>query len=437
VLLDDADNPAVSDFGLVKSADDDGPATDPCMPGVGSAETHPSGPRRSKTLVGAVLGTRSYMSPEQANGRADRPDPRWDVWALGVMLHELVTGQLPRSSDAPERLLDASQPDNPSASTIRTDLDPRLAQIIGRCLARDPARRYPNGAAVAAELGHWLRRGHRVAKMVAVAVLFLATVGLAAGAIRPRNRPDPNAADAIVKEIQDELRAGKTVDLIGPDGNLRWFQVVSRTCGDGPYVTDLTSGGRMLWVRNDQMILVDLPPTGLDRYRFEVEVEQQTAGPTTDIGVYAGRHTQISKSGEPVDCFATLIFNNTTPVFDKEPPGWWTMGMRTVRQFPLNRGGSWVDMRQFRMGRYIPGPQGNKWHKLAVEVAPVGLKWYFDGEQVGGIAIPVDPGEQANFIEQARLMPASIDFSPGGGYGLVVHHGAATFRNVRLMPLEP
>ncbi len=105
ILIDEKGQPAVSDFGLVKDVSDSTPG-DPLPGGEGSAETKPSGAKRSRTMVGAAVGTRAYMSPEQAAGLTHLANPKWDVWALGVILHQLLTGQLPKSSEAPERLLD-------------------------------------------------------------------------------------------------------------------------------------------------------------------------------------------------------------------------------------------------------------------------------------------------------------------------------------------
>ncbi|HKB02645.1 MAG TPA: serine/threonine-protein kinase, partial [Gemmataceae bacterium] len=118
VLLDASGRPAVSDLGLVKTIGDDSSANGPVAPGSGGSETRPSGAKRSRTVAGTVLGTRSYMCPEQAAGLTHLANPRWDVWALGVILHQLLTGELPPSSEAPERLLNPNEPDNPVPSEV-------------------------------------------------------------------------------------------------------------------------------------------------------------------------------------------------------------------------------------------------------------------------------------------------------------------------------
>jgi predicted ATPase/transcriptional regulator with XRE-family HTH domain/Tfp pilus assembly protein PilF len=98
------------------------------------------------TQVGAVLGTVAYLSPEACRG--EQPDPAGDIWALGVTLVEMLTGRHPYLQDNVAATLMAitGQP----AET--TGIPPRLAGLIDRMLARDPAQRIDNARQVAAEL---------------------------------------------------------------------------------------------------------------------------------------------------------------------------------------------------------------------------------------------------------------------------------------------
>jgi len=105
------------------------------------------------TLQGATLGTPAYMSPEQAS--ASELTDRSDVYSLGVVAFELLAGQKPFVADAPEAYMIAHVKDAPpELGRIRPDIDPFLAGLVGRCLAKDPAAR-PSAAAVA---GAVLRR---------------------------------------------------------------------------------------------------------------------------------------------------------------------------------------------------------------------------------------------------------------------------------------
>ncbi len=134
VLLTADGTPKVTDFGLAKR-------------GLGSDLTHTQD----------VLGTPAYMAPEQASGRTKFVGPEADVWALGVMLYELLCGQRPIDAPNPLELMAAvAKADVPKLRdrfpTVPTD----LALIAHKCLSGDPRDRYPTAGALATDLRNWL-----------------------------------------------------------------------------------------------------------------------------------------------------------------------------------------------------------------------------------------------------------------------------------------
>ncbi|MDP2988531.1 serine/threonine-protein kinase, partial [Hydrogenophaga sp.] len=105
----------------------------------------------SKTKTGMVLGTPSFMSPEQLAGL--HVDGRSDLYSLGVMLFQLLTGSLPLKGDSMAALMYqiANQP-APSVRSLRPDLSQALADVLERALAKSPADRFQSGAELAAQL---------------------------------------------------------------------------------------------------------------------------------------------------------------------------------------------------------------------------------------------------------------------------------------------
>lgn len=100
------------------------------------------------TQAGAVVGSLPYMSPEQLFGDAD--DIRSDIYALGVMLFEMVTGQRPFAKERPEALMFAIvNTAAPSVRSLRPDAPAGLEQILADCLQKDPAQRPASAGAVA------------------------------------------------------------------------------------------------------------------------------------------------------------------------------------------------------------------------------------------------------------------------------------------------
>ena len=107
----------------------------------------------SRTKTGMVLGTPSFMSPEQLSGQ--HVDGRSDLYSLGVMLYQMLTGQLPLRGDSMAALMYQIANQEPArVCDLRPELPPQLADILSRALAKSPIQRYQTGAELAAELQH-------------------------------------------------------------------------------------------------------------------------------------------------------------------------------------------------------------------------------------------------------------------------------------------
>lgn len=187
VLVDSNGQPHITDFGLARR---------------NSGEI-------TCTHDGQMLGTPAYMSPEQAAGMSHEADHRSDVYSLGVMLFELLTGELPFRGNVRAVLKAIVESDAPSPRRLRHDIPRDLATICMKCLEKDPGRRYATSMDLAADLRRFLdglpiharpigrvertwrvcARNRTVASLAATAALLLCVaVGIAAiswrGAVR-------------------------------------------------------------------------------------------------------------------------------------------------------------------------------------------------------------------------------------------------------------
>lgn len=105
------------------------------------------------TNSGAIMGTPAYMPPEQASGKTHDLTPRSDVYALGAVLYEVLTGVPPHDAGSMEELLAKIVGSDPVAPRkLRGDIPSDLETIVLKCLDKDPARRYPTAAELADDL---------------------------------------------------------------------------------------------------------------------------------------------------------------------------------------------------------------------------------------------------------------------------------------------
>lgn len=141
ILVDNTGAPRIIDFGVARASDKENVLA------------------TMQTNAGQIIGTLQYMSPEQCSGSSDNVDVRTDVYALGVVLYELLSGELPYDLSTlglAEALMVVTQDRAPSLSTEHAQFKGDLGVISGKALAKDRAERYQSAAELAADIRRYL-----------------------------------------------------------------------------------------------------------------------------------------------------------------------------------------------------------------------------------------------------------------------------------------
>jgi len=185
VMLDRTGRPIVTDFGLARRI-------------VANQESR-------ITQEGQLLGTPAYMSPEQIAGNPDQVSSSTDIYALGVVLFELLTSRLPFQGSVPEVIAGALKIEPPKPSSLRADVDPVLESLCLQMLQKKPEHRPASMQNVSERLQQWLDQ------------------------MTPESAADQTAAKKLRKELVAEReRIGKLIRAGKFEAALRRLQLLAR-----------------------------------------------------------------------------------------------------------------------------------------------------------------------------------------------------------------
>jgi serine/threonine-protein kinase len=441
VLLTADGTPKVGDFGLAKLLD------------AGGGETAPD----------AILGTPSYMAPEQAAGRAHEVGPPADVYALGAILYEALAGRPPFRGATRLATLELVRSASPAPPTsLRRDVPADLEAVCLKCLEKEPGRRYASAAALGRDLGRWLRgeptearplpwyarAWRRVPRRVAAAAL-LAAAAVAAVALYLRlTAPDPERP---AREAEARLARHEAVTLIGDTGAPAWSrwrtgEETSQTslAGDGTFTISSWNRAMLELVRDPQV----------DRYQIRADVRHEKGDDFGEVGLVVGLRAYPAGDA-PLYFFVRVAFNDVkdvTKAFRDPPPG---VEVPVPKANPV-----YLDTRLYAEGKPRPlwdtgmpglapelckpaGASGGSWRRLTLDVTQDNVRGTWGEKEAIGELSTALLEEKARMalatMQDLKAQGASLkgidpQFSPRGALGIYVYKGSASFRRVVIEP---
>jgi serine/threonine-protein kinase len=436
ILLDEAEQPLVADFGLAKFLDQ----------------------TSSPTMTGQLMGSLPYMSPEQAAGRSHHATPATDIWSLGVMLYELLTGQKPFRGEGHTEILRRIQavepvPPRTLADTVPADLE----AVCLRCLRKHPAERYATAAELAGDLERWLRHepiastwnfvphlpggsrwgGRSILGLLAA--LLLGGLLLAPAPVGPGASHRRPTDEERLRAVLARARPGHPVVLLDSRTQVPLARVVL-----GEDETKLTfRPGKQPWMNTPGVCLFELLPADPKRgdYRLTVEMAQVDGEAVSQVGLYAGRLAQqVGKATVHSFVQATFCEPELEEMFlpGKAPP----------RQAPLVLAAAVFIDREDTLGNHrmaLPGrfllpdvPRGKEGRFRAYHLDVRAKSWAV-GAPGGTAATAPRSAADLGFRVLRRRVPEVANhvpnLSPTGGAGIVIWRSALLVKRVLYEPL--
>ncbi|QDU22737.1 serine/threonine-protein kinase [Urbifossiella limnaea] len=426
ILLDDDDEPLVADFGLVKYLGEDSDAS----------------------VTGAPMGTRQYMSPEQTFAQKADYSPSCDIWAVGVILYELLTGERPfPGTDPVEVYLQIREANPKPVLEANPAAPPELAAVAHRCLAKRPADRYPSAAAVADDLEAWLAGGAVTATLpppprptkrrgpvwVVAAGAVLAVVAALVAASPGRqvvSEASARASDPLVPPPRlaptaaERLARREAFDFISPAVGFRYPHSVLP--GSAPGGVEVDATGRVsvgsVGCLGVELLNHPLPPGT----RLEAEMQfTATRDQTSWAGLFVGAADWPSPQGKR-SALVQLVRTVVPPKLPERPFYRVNTGLELLRWTEKLPGPRFANP-PWEQRLADPPTDGDAWHQLAVTVWPTHVEATWDGVGVP----PLHGARVVTLLAEDGVVAAAGPIGPR--LGLVVNHAGAAFRNVRLV----
>jgi len=400
---------------------------------------------------GAVVGSPAYMSPEQALGQSKVVNFTSDVYSLGAILYDALTGHPPFRGSTLEILEQVcnNKPEPPRSAKVDIPLD--LQMVCLKCLEKDQRDRYASAQALADDLRRilanvpiqrksWplrLLRGARRRPIAACGTLTLA-IALCFGCMWWAGfHPNPTRPVDPVKAMQDTLARTGSYTFVGESGVPEWWQwpaVVGGIFKNSDKSFQLQSP--------DECTMELLPVTPAGHVRFQALVRHDEAGQRGNAGLFFGLKRR--DSGEILE-FYSLTFDDC----DKDTYARRALPGQEARnevcfwaQFYVDNTPEGEEQHSFpTVSTFLPECKtrgNNPWRHLAVEITPDNLAIYWEGELCRQIDVKWlnHDVSGSQFARKPPMQGMDLSFAPQGGIGLYVARSKASFKDVSIQVLS-
>jgi serine/threonine-protein kinase len=421
VVLTSDNTPKITDFGLARRVD-------------AASGSH---------STGDIFGTIPYMAPEQAAGRIRDVGPLSDVYGLGTILYEMLTGQPPFQGTVVETLRKILHKPPTRPRRLQRPIPHGLESICLKCLEKKPRRRYASAQALADDLGRWIEAKRPTADSAAartarwarrrpilhavIALIALILVSASIAVPLAYYHLDP---DRVVKDYQIDLERGNSVTLIGETGPPRWMK---RVINEGNVIASPLNDG-VFSVSSPPFhdVYMELLPAGRARgcrYSVQMRLEMLENG---EAGIVCG-HSAFSVSRGTEHCFCVL---RTFADRDGSLQADLDILRRLIPTRRLLRTSATL-----KPPTKLPALPAAKWRELRLDITPEEVRAFIDEICIGVVDRPsllrLFQTALNHTSDQDTYEPSlEPSFMPAEGLGIFLKNGWASFRSAFVQPLD-